>query len=130
MNAKVAPPCIFVLFGATGDLTARLVFPAIYNLATQGLLPKEFAIVGIARKEADTDGFRKHLRDSLDKFAGRKIDDTIAADIVLLEQHGLVQREEELHNGKTLVFATLTKLGRDVANGRPHPMVDQPSPKF
>ncbi|KPH80531.1 hypothetical protein [Bosea vaviloviae] len=57
-------------------------------------------------------------------------DDTIAADIVMLEQHGLVRREEEPHNGKTLVFATLTRLGLDVANGRPHPIVDQPSPKF
>ena len=57
-------------------------------------------------------------------------DDTIAADLVLLEQHGLVTREEEPHNGKTLVFATLTRFGLEVANGRPHPMVDEPSPKF
>ena len=57
-------------------------------------------------------------------------DDTIAADLVLLEQHALLTREEEPHNGKTLVFATLTRFGLEVANGRPHPMVDQPSPKF
>lgn len=57
-------------------------------------------------------------------------DDTIAADLVMLEQHNLVTREEEPHNGKTLVFATLTRFGLEVANGRPHPMVDQPSPKF
>jgi DNA-binding HxlR family transcriptional regulator len=57
-------------------------------------------------------------------------DDTIAADLVMLEQHGLVTREEEPHNGKTLVFATLTRFGLEVANGRPHPIVDQPSPKF
>lgn len=79
---KVAPPCVFVLFGATGDLTARLVFPAIYNLAMGGLLPKEFAIVGIARKEADEAAFRTHLRESLDKFAGRKVDDKVAGDIL------------------------------------------------
>lgn len=57
-------------------------------------------------------------------------DDTIAADLVLLEQHGLLTRQEEPHNGKMLVFATLTRFGLEVANGRPHPMVDQPSPKF
>lgn len=57
-------------------------------------------------------------------------DDTIAADLVMLEQHALVVRDEERHGTKTLVFATLTKLGRDVAQGRPHPLVDQPSPKF
>lgn len=82
MNVKVAPPCAFVLFGATGDLTARLVFPAIYHLATQGLLPKEFVIVGIARQEADTEGFRQHLRESLDKFAGRKVDGKIVEDLL------------------------------------------------
>lgn len=57
-------------------------------------------------------------------------DDTIASDLMMLEQHGLVRREEEPLNGKIMVFATLTRLGQDVANGRPHPMVDQPSPKF
>lgn len=105
MNVKVAPPCIFVLFGATGDLTARLVFPAIYNLSTQGLLPKEFAIVGIARKEADTDGFRKHLRDSLTKFAGRKIDDGIAADLlsrVTMVHADISDPESFTHLGETL----------------------------
>ena len=77
-SIDVATPCVFVLFGATGDLTARLVFPAIYNLQMGGLLPDSFAIVGIARKAADTEGFRKHLRDSLDKFAGRKVDGAVA----------------------------------------------------
>ena len=81
-TAKPAPPCVFVLFGATGDLTARLVFPAIYNLAVGGLLPKEFSIVGIARKEANDDAFRKHLRESLDKYAGRKVDDKVATDLL------------------------------------------------
>lgn len=57
-------------------------------------------------------------------------DDTISADLVLLEQHALITRDEERHGSKTLVFATLTRLGLDVARGRPHPMVDQPSPKF
>jgi DNA-binding HxlR family transcriptional regulator len=57
-------------------------------------------------------------------------DDTIGAYLVMLEQHGLVQRDEERHASKTITIATLTKLGLDVANGRPHPMVDQPSPKF
>lgn len=56
--------------------------------------------------------------------------DTIAADLVMLEQHGLVVRDEERHGSTTLVFATLPKLGLDVASGRPHPMVDQPSPKL
>lgn len=55
--------------------------------------------------------------------------DTIAADLVMLQQHGLVVLDEERHGTSTITFATLTKLGLDVANGRAHPMVDQPSPK-
>lgn len=55
--------------------------------------------------------------------------DIVEADIVLLEQHSLVKREElEVGAGK-MTIATLTKLGRDVACGRPHPMVARPSPK-
>lgn len=57
-------------------------------------------------------------------------DDAVAADLVMLAQHGLIQREETRHGAKTIVEATLTRLGLDVANGRPHPIVDQPSPKF
>lgn len=57
-------------------------------------------------------------------------DDTIAADLVMLEQHALLHRDEERHGAKTIVVATLTKLGLEVANGRPHAIVDQPSPKF
>lgn len=53
-------------------------------------------------------------------------DDTIAADLMMLEQHGLVTREIETLNGKPLTFATLTRLGGEVARGRPHPIVDQP----
>lgn len=55
--------------------------------------------------------------------------DIVEADIVLLDQHGLVKREELEVGGKKLTIATLTKLGRDVAGGRPHPMVARPSPK-
>lgn len=55
--------------------------------------------------------------------------DVIDADLVLLEQHGLVRRSELTVPGSTMTIATLTKLGRDVADGRPHPMVARPSPK-
>ena len=39
-SGKPAPPCIMVIFGATGDLTKRKLFPALYNLARAGLLPR------------------------------------------------------------------------------------------
>ena len=54
--ANVAPPagpCCLVIFGASGDLTHRLLVPALYNLAAGGLLPDAFAIIGIARRDVD-----------------------------------------------------------------------------
>ncbi len=51
-------PCLIVIFGASGDLTKRLLMPAFYNLTCDGLLPEQFAIVGIALDELSTDDFR------------------------------------------------------------------------
>ena len=46
-EVAVAPPCAMVIFGAAGDLTRRLVVPALYNLINAGRLPNEFRLVGI-----------------------------------------------------------------------------------
>jgi glucose-6-phosphate 1-dehydrogenase len=60
MDPKASPadPCILVIFGATGDLTKRLLIPALYNLRRAGLLPDKFAIVGVARGASDNESFR------------------------------------------------------------------------
>ena len=46
---KPGDPCVMVIFGAGGDLTRRKLIPALYNLATDNLLSREFAVVGLAR---------------------------------------------------------------------------------
>ncbi len=43
-------PCVVVIFGASGDLTKRKLLPALYHLEQAGLLPKEIAVVGVARR--------------------------------------------------------------------------------
>ncbi|MGC8668229.1 MAG: glucose-6-phosphate dehydrogenase [Chthonomonadales bacterium] len=58
-------PCAFVIFGASGDLTARKLVPALYNLAVQGLLPSGFAVVGFAVTPWDDDAFRGAMRDAV-----------------------------------------------------------------
>ena len=76
--ANVAPPagpCCLVIFGASGDLTHRLLVPALYNLAAGGLLPDAFAIIGIARREMSNDAFRSDLAQALRRFAIRGIDE-------------------------------------------------------
>src|SRR5581483_5682715 len=73
-RAKPADPCCFVIFGATGDLTHRLLVPALYNLAVEGLLPEAFALLGVARSEMSSEAFRADLAKTLPKFATRDID--------------------------------------------------------
>jgi glucose-6-phosphate 1-dehydrogenase len=71
---RPAEPCCLVIFGASGDLTHRLLVPALYNLAVDGLLPEAFALIGVARSESSSAEFAAGLAASLPKFATRKID--------------------------------------------------------
>jgi glucose-6-phosphate 1-dehydrogenase len=49
-NERTPDPCIVVIFGASGDLTKRKLLPALYHLQQANLLPKDFAVVGVARR--------------------------------------------------------------------------------
>jgi glucose-6-phosphate 1-dehydrogenase len=69
-QAPPADPCAMVVFGASGDLTKRLVVPALYNLARTKLLPENFALIGVARTEESAESWRGHLRDMLESFVG------------------------------------------------------------
>ncbi|MET1026333.1 MAG: glucose-6-phosphate dehydrogenase [Dongiaceae bacterium] len=68
--AKPADPCAMVIFGATGDLTHRLVMPALYNLLRTEVLPENFALIGIARREGTAESWRDALYASLKSFVG------------------------------------------------------------
>src|SRR5216683_351121 len=50
-DKRLPEPCIFVVFGASGDLTKRKLLPALFHLKQAGLLPEEFAVVGVARRD-------------------------------------------------------------------------------
>lgn len=67
---KQSEPCVMVIFGATGDLTKRKLFPALYNLAKEGFLPSNFAIVGVGRQEMLSEDFRAQTIDNLKEFVG------------------------------------------------------------
>src|SRR5947209_704378 len=67
-------PCVMVIFGATGDLTARKLFPALYNLAKSNMLSREFAVVGFGTNEYSTEEFRKLMGQQLAIFATDKVD--------------------------------------------------------
>ncbi|GLY26685.1 glucose-6-phosphate dehydrogenase [Kineosporia sp. NBRC 101731] len=65
MPETPASPTIFVLFGATGDLAARMVLPAFYTLAQKNLLPKEWRLIGNGRGDVAHEDFRAKVRESL-----------------------------------------------------------------
>ena len=67
-QAGPADPCAMVIFGATGDLTKRLVMPALYNLSRTKMLPENFALIGVARAEGTAESWRDHLYDTLKSF--------------------------------------------------------------
>src|SRR5580704_19207102 len=67
-------PCVMVIFGASGDLTKRKLIPALYNLAKDNLLSKEFAVVGIARNEMSSEQFRDMIGKEIGDFATTKVD--------------------------------------------------------
>ena len=69
---RPAEPCIMVIFGASGDLTKRLLMPALFNLYCDGLLGSNFAIIGIAMDGWTTDFFRERMTQDIRQFNTRK----------------------------------------------------------
>ena len=72
MTAPKADPCVLVIFGAAGDLTRRLLIPALYNLACDGLLSSRLAIIGVAHAALSTAEFRERLSADIRRFTTRK----------------------------------------------------------
>jgi glucose-6-phosphate 1-dehydrogenase len=70
ISGRQAPPAIMTIFGAAGDLTKRLVVPALYNLVRAGKLPDEFAIIGVDIADLSTESWRQSLTEMIDAFAG------------------------------------------------------------
>jgi glucose-6-phosphate 1-dehydrogenase len=66
-----APPCATVLFGAAGDLTKRLLVPALYDLVLAERLPPEFRLVGVATPPLTTADWKQSLTEMMHQFVGR-----------------------------------------------------------
>ncbi len=68
-----APPTAVVIFGASGDLTARKLIPAVYNLAADNLLPPDFHLIGYGRKEISDAEFRDLAAEAIKEFSRRDL---------------------------------------------------------
>ncbi|WP_214072801.1 glucose-6-phosphate dehydrogenase [Mucilaginibacter sp. dw_454] len=62
-------PTVFIIFGGTGDLNARKLAPALYNLFLDGYLPKQFSIIGTGRTKLSDEQFRKNLNEDINNFS-------------------------------------------------------------
>ena len=104
-------PCVMVIFGAAGDLTRRKLFPALYNLAKEQLLSREFAVVGLSHGAMSTDDFRKWIADDIRQYAGKNAD----ADIVewFLKRVYYVSAEFDDKNAYAKLKELLEQVNRD-----------------
>jgi glucose-6-phosphate 1-dehydrogenase len=77
LQHQVADPCVMVIFGASGDLTKRKLIPALYNLARENLLSRQFAIIGFASADYSSASFREQLAKDLRAFATSPVEEEI-----------------------------------------------------
>jgi glucose-6-phosphate 1-dehydrogenase len=80
-------PCVMLIFGASGDLTKRLLVPALYNLACDGLLSEQFAVLGTSTNPWTTEQFREQMSADIKKFHTRKEFDQAAWDKLVARFH-------------------------------------------
>jgi glucose-6-phosphate 1-dehydrogenase len=69
---KTVEPCSIVIFGASGDLTARKLIPALYHLYKEKQMPPKFKVIGFARRDKTDASWREELRQALDQFSRTK----------------------------------------------------------
>src|SRR5262245_32722951 len=74
---RTPDPCVLVIFGASGDLTRRKLFPAIWSLAVRDLLPEQFAVIGVAGSEETDAEVRTRMKEAVREFAHGPIDEKL-----------------------------------------------------
>ncbi|MBV8113487.1 MAG: glucose-6-phosphate dehydrogenase [Silvibacterium sp.] len=88
-SERIPEPCIVIIFGASGDLTKRKLLPALFHLEQQGLLPKEFAIVGVARRDLKA-SFADDMKDGILRYGdGQKGDPVIDEFVKKVSYHAM-----------------------------------------
>ena len=110
-SAKHVGPCVLVIFGITGDLTSRLLFPALYNLARHKLLPEQFAVAGFALANLNEAQLRDRLAGDLRAAIGPDAD----AHIIqwLVSRVRFIQSDFQSPDGWQQLREVLSQLDRD-----------------
>lgn len=74
---------LLVVFGGTGDLAHRKLYPAVYNLYLSGLLPENFALVSVGRRDKSVEEFRSEAMESIKEYSRSEVLDTDGLEKVL-----------------------------------------------
>src|SRR5215831_8841629 len=119
---RTPDPCMFIIFGASGDLTQRKLIPALYSLAYRRLLPEKFAVVGVARSEESDEGFRERLADGMQYFIA-DFNDSDALDR-LVKHANQIDEERGTARNRLYYFAVppdaIGMLVREIGSRRSH----------
>lgn len=121
MNGAANPdaPVLFVLFGAAGDLSRRLIVPALFNLHLDGRLPARFRLLGIDRRELGDGALAGDYRDAVARHSRRGAPEPLAWEAFAA---GISYRRADVHSGET--YANLAGMVRDARAGDgPAPVV-------
>ena len=121
-GTAVAPPCVFVIFGASGDLTRRLLMPAIYNLYNERLLDDDFLILGINRGAADDAAFAAELVDAMTEIMRSSSGEAGRADVDEGARDWLRARIRHLQGDVTqdTLFADIGRRLNEMLEGKAH----------
>ncbi|HEX9140716.1 MAG TPA: glucose-6-phosphate dehydrogenase, partial [Gaiellaceae bacterium] len=116
LDIRRAPDsCILVIFGASGDLTKRKLFPALYSLAFRNLLPEHFAVVGVSRSEESDDEFRDRMKAAVQEHSRDPFRDDVWEP--LAEGMHYVAMDFADEEREDSLAATLTKLDEERQTG-------------
>jgi glucose-6-phosphate 1-dehydrogenase len=105
---RTPEPSVLVIFGASGDLTRRKIFPALYSLALRKFLPEQFAVVGIARTEMSTEDFVAAMEAAVQEFGRDEFSSDVWEKIAGVTRY--VSTDFAHEDGHDLVGQTLTEL--------------------
>jgi glucose-6-phosphate 1-dehydrogenase len=108
---RTPSPCALAVFGASGDLTRRKIFPALYSLACRRLLPEQFAIVGVARRDWTDDEFRERMEHAVREFGRDDFDESVWEWLASATRYLSLDFADE--EGEDRLAALLTELDED-----------------
>jgi glucose-6-phosphate 1-dehydrogenase len=119
-RTAAAHPCTIVIFGASGDLTQRKLLPALYNLFLDKLLPENFVVIGLGRKNLSDEDIRSIAREGIEQFSRQPLQeqtwerfqkrifycagDLSSAEYYETVRHRLTNLETQFHLSENRIF--------------------------